>query len=104
MIIRPIQPADRDEWLRLRRALWPSYPLQQLIDEIEPYFTTQRIWSLPSAVFVHDRGSGFDRAAVPDDRHGLAESIEGRMQRAGGEAVVTSTPGEGTEVELRLPR
>jgi signal transduction histidine kinase len=26
------------------------------------------------------------------------------MERAGGSAVVTSTPGEGTEVELRLPR
>ncbi|MDX6515044.1 MAG: hypothetical protein QOH73_710, partial [Gaiellaceae bacterium] len=29
---------------------------------------------------------------------------EGRMQRAGGSAVVTTAPGEGTEVELRLPR
>jgi signal transduction histidine kinase len=55
------------------------------------------------SVFVRDRGSGFDRAAVPDDRHGLAESIEGRMARAGGTAVIASTPGEGTEVELTLP-
>ena len=36
------------------------------------------------AVFVRDRGAGFDRAAVPADRRGLAESIEGRMERAGG--------------------
>ncbi|HEV2591941.1 MAG TPA: PspC domain-containing protein [Gaiellaceae bacterium] len=56
------------------------------------------------AVFVRDRGAGFDRASVPEDRRGLAESIEGRMRRAGGEAVVTTAPGEGTEVELRLPR
>ena len=56
------------------------------------------------SVFVRDRGAGFDRAAVPADRRGLAESIEGRMARAGGTAVVTSTPGEGTEVELTLPR
>jgi signal transduction histidine kinase len=55
-------------------------------------------------VFVRDRGVGFDRAAVPGDRHGLADSIEGRMARAGGRAVITSTPGEGTEVELVLPR
>jgi signal transduction histidine kinase len=55
-------------------------------------------------VFVRDRGAGFDRAAVPADRRGLVESIEGRMERAGGGATVTSTPGEGTEVELRLPR
>jgi signal transduction histidine kinase len=56
------------------------------------------------AVFVHDRGAGFDPASVPDDRRGLRESIRGRMERAGGSAVVTSAPGEGTEVELRLPR
>ena len=56
------------------------------------------------SVFVRDRGSGFERAAVPSDRRGLAESIEGRMARAGGTATVVSAPGEGTEVELVLPR
>jgi signal transduction histidine kinase len=56
------------------------------------------------AVFVRDRGSGFDRSAVPADRRGLSESIEGRLQRAGGRATIVSAPGEGTEVELRLPR
>jgi signal transduction histidine kinase len=56
------------------------------------------------AVFVRDRGSGFDTTKVSNRKHGLAESIRGRMDRAGGTAVVTSTPGEGTEVELRLPR
>ncbi len=56
-----------------------------------------------ASVFVRDRGAGFDRSAVPADRQGLAESIEGRMRRAGGEATVTTAPGEGTEVELRLP-
>ena len=56
------------------------------------------------AVFVRDRGSGFDRAAVPPDRRGLAESIERRLERAGGRATVVTAPGEGTEVELRLPR
>ena len=56
------------------------------------------------SVFVRDRGAGFDRTAVPAGRRGLAESIEGRMERAGGRATVTSSPGGGTEVELRLPR
>jgi signal transduction histidine kinase len=56
------------------------------------------------AVFVRDRGAGFDPASVPDDRRGIKDSIRGRLERAGGTAVVTSTPGEGTEVELRLPR
>jgi signal transduction histidine kinase len=56
------------------------------------------------SVFVRDRGAGFDRANVPADRRGLAESIEGRMARAGGTAKVVSSPGQGTEVELTLPR
>jgi signal transduction histidine kinase len=57
-----------------------------------------------ASVFVRDRGAGFDRSAVPPDRRGLAESIEGRMARAGGTATIASAPGEGTEVELVLPR
>ena len=56
------------------------------------------------SVFVRDRGAGFDRAAVPADRRGLVESIEGRMERAGGRATIVTSPGEGTEVELHLPR
>jgi signal transduction histidine kinase len=56
------------------------------------------------AVFVRDRGVGFDPTSVPEDRQGIRESIRGRLERAGGSATVTSRPGGGTEVELRLPR
>ena len=56
------------------------------------------------SVFVRDRGAGFDRATVTPDRRGIAESIEGRLERAGGTAAVVSAPESGTEVELRLPR
>jgi signal transduction histidine kinase len=56
------------------------------------------------SVFVRDRGSGFDRATVTPDRRGIAESIEGRLERAGGAATIVSDPESGTEVELRLPR
>ena len=56
------------------------------------------------SVFVRDRGRGFDRARVAPDRRGLVESIEGRLTRAGGTATIVTTPGSGTEVELRLPR
>jgi signal transduction histidine kinase len=55
-------------------------------------------------VYVRDRGAGFERAEVAPDRRGLAESIEARMQRAGGSATIASSPGEGTEVELTMPR
>lgn len=54
--------------------------------------------------YVRDQGVGFSRAAVPDDRHGIAESIEGRMERNGGVAVIDSAIGHGTEVRLRIPR
>jgi signal transduction histidine kinase/phage shock protein PspC (stress-responsive transcriptional regulator) len=66
-----------------------------LYAEIEPERVT---------VFIRDRGVGFDRATVPDDRHGVAGSIVGRMERHGGTAAVRSTPGAGTEVELTMMR
>jgi signal transduction histidine kinase len=56
------------------------------------------------SVFVRDRGVGFDRSTVAADRRGIAESIEARMQRAGGSATIVSAPGEGAEIELSLPR
>jgi signal transduction histidine kinase len=54
-------------------------------------------------LFVRDRGSGFDPAAVPADRRGIADSIEARLARHSGTALVRSSIGEGTEVELRMP-
>ena len=56
-----------------------------------------------TSVFVRDRGKGFDRRAVDDDRRGICDSIEARMARHGGKASVTSTVGEGTEVALEMP-
>lgn len=53
--------------------------------------------------FVRDRGVGFDPGAVPSDRHGIVDSIQGRLRRVGGAATVHSTLGEGTEVRLRWP-
>ncbi|MCU1359423.1 MAG: ATP-binding protein [Ilumatobacteraceae bacterium] len=54
--------------------------------------------------FVRDRGRGFDRSDAAPDRRGIVQSIEGRLDRLGGSAVVDSTPGTGTEVRLNLPR
>ncbi len=64
-----------------------------LYAEIEPDGVT---------VFVRDRGSGFDPAGIADDRRGVRHSIVERMTRHGGSARITSAPGTGTEVELRL--
>ena len=54
--------------------------------------------------YVRDRGKGFDPSAVPTDRHGIADSIVGRMERHGGKAEVRSEAGNGTEVALSVPR
>ncbi len=55
-------------------------------------------------VFVRDRGVGFEVAAVSNDRHGLSDSICGRVERLGGQAMIRSSPGSGTEVRIELSR
>ena len=52
-------------------------------------------------VFVRDRGDGFEVDNVSDDRHGVRESIIGRMERNGGSASIRSTE-DGTEVHLTM--
>jgi signal transduction histidine kinase/phage shock protein PspC (stress-responsive transcriptional regulator) len=54
--------------------------------------------------FVRDSGVGFDPAAVPEDRRGIADSIVKRIERHGGSVEIRSRPGAGTEVQLHLPR
>lgn len=68
----------------------------------EPVALYAEVTGQRTEVFVRDRGDGFDAASVPDDRHGVRESIIGRMRRHGGSATITSTPGVGTEVALVL--
>ncbi|MDS1269858.1 PspC domain-containing protein [Lipingzhangella sp. LS1_29] len=55
-------------------------------------------------VFVRDRGVGFDPDTIPADRMGLRGSILDRMERHGGSARIRSAPGQGTEIQLRMPR
>jgi signal transduction histidine kinase len=59
-------------------------------------------------VSVRDDGPGvsagrLDEAAA-QGRLGIAQSIRGRMRDLGGTATITSVPGQGTEVELRVGR
>lgn len=56
-----------------------------------------------ATVYVRDRGPGFDPGQVPDDRRGIAESMRGRMQRAGGTCEIRADA-RGTEVTLSLGR
>lgn len=54
------------------------------------------------SIFVRDRGVGFDVDAIPADRHGIRDSIRARVEGTGGRVRISSTPGEGTEVELAV--
>ena len=73
-----------------------------------------RAWVLleddPEAVTVtvRDDGAGFDAGtldrAATAGRLGVAQSICGRLRDLGGRADIRSTPGEGTQIEMRVPR
>ena len=51
--------------------------------------------------YVRDHGAGFDLETINPDRHGVRDSIIGRMQRHGGSATIRARE-PGTEVCLRL--
>ena len=55
---------------------------------------------------VRDDGRGFrydERQLLAQGKIGLAKSVKGRVEQFGGSMVVTSRPGAGTEIELRVP-
>ena len=59
-------------------------------------------------VTIRDEGPGIPDGRLAEaaaaGRLGVSHSIHGRLRDLGGSATITSAPGEGTEVELRLPR
>jgi len=79
----------------LNAAKWSGAPAVSIFGEVEPGSIS---------IFVRDTGTGFDRAQVPSDRHGITASIEERTAKVGGTATLTSALGRGTEVTLVAPR
>ncbi|MGK5501030.1 sensor histidine kinase, partial [Streptomyces sp. URMC 125] len=73
-----------------------------------------QVWLLledePDAVVVtvRDDGPGIPpgrlEAAEAEGRMGVALSIRGRLRDLGGSAELVSVPGQGTEVEMRVPK
>ena len=59
-------------------------------------------------VTIRDDGPGIPDGRLAEaaaaGRLGVSHSIRGRLRDLGGSATISSVPGEGTEVELRLPR
>jgi signal transduction histidine kinase len=91
--LQPLLAAAREAMVNA--AKHSGAPAVSVYLEVEPERAT---------IFVRDRGQGFDPDAVAADRSGISGSIVGRLARAGGTAHIQSTPDEGTEVELMLPR
>jgi signal transduction histidine kinase len=79
----------------INAAKWSQAASLSIFTEVEP--TTL-------SIFVRDRGVGFDLDAIPADRQGVALSIRQRMSQLGGEAIINTEVGSGTEVQLVLPR
>ena len=79
----------------MNAAMWSGAPTVSLFVEVE---------AAQVSLFVRDRGKGFDPEAVDKERRGIAESIRARMARHGGTAVIRSATGQGTEVDLVMPR
>ncbi|MEU5216165.1 DUF5931 domain-containing protein [Streptomyces sp. NPDC020807] len=65
-------------------------------------------WPDEVIVTVRDDGPGIPEGrlaeAAGEGRMGVALSIQGRLRDLGGTAEVISVPGQGTEVELKVPR
>ena len=91
--LRALLAAGREA--TVNAALWSGAPSVSLFVEVEANAVS---------LFVRDRGHGFDPDAVGEERRGIAQSIRARMARHGGSAVIRSTPGQGTEVALVMPR
>jgi signal transduction histidine kinase len=79
----------------INAAKWSQAASVSIFSEVEPGSIS---------LFVRDRGVGFDLDAIPADRQGIALSIRQRMSQFGGEAFINTSEGEGTEVQLVMPR
>jgi signal transduction histidine kinase len=79
----------------INAAKWSEATSVSIFTEVEP---------TSISIFVRDRGVGFDLDAIPADRQGVALSIRQRMSQLGGEAVIHTEVGAGTEVQLVLSR
>src|SRR5262245_35034340 len=88
-MVRLLRPADRDEWLRMRQALWPDDPAGRHHEEMESFAGLES-----AAVFVAERPGG-----------GLAGFLEVSLHQ-GAEGCTTTPVGyvEGWYVDPDLRR
>ncbi len=91
--LRALMGAGREA--AVNAAKWSGSPTVSVYVEVE----ADRV-----SLYVRDRGAGFDPEAVDPGRQGIARSIRARMARYGGTVEIRSAPGDGTDVQLVMPR
>ena len=115
---RPMCPSRRPPtgvWLPARTAHELNLAVAAAIENVHQHCPDGvRAWILVEdepgevTVTVRDDGPGIPAGrleqAAAEGRLGLAQSVRGRVRDLGGSVTVTSAPGEGTEIEIRLPR
>ena len=99
-------------WLPARHVEELAAAVRQALDNVVEHAGASRVALFAEedggvvVLTVHDDGRGFaydERRLLAEGKIGLAKSIKGRVEQLGGAMAVTSRPGAGTEVELRVP-
>jgi signal transduction histidine kinase len=110
-VITPAVPVLLSE-----RTVWETTAaVREAIDNVRKHCgENARAWvlvddeGLEVSVTIRDDGPGIPRGrlaeAAAEGRLGVSHAITGRMRDIGGSADISSTPGAGTEVRLRIPR
>jgi signal transduction histidine kinase len=99
-------------WLPARHVEELAAAVRQALDNVVEHAGASRAALFAEedggavVVTVRDDGRGFaydERRLLAEGKIGLAKSVKGRVEQLGGTMLVTSRPGAGTEVELRVP-
>ena len=99
-------------WLPARHVEELTAAVRQALDNVVEHAGATRVAVFAEedagavVVTVRDDGRGFsydEHRLLAEGKIGLAKSIKGRVEQLGGTMAVTSRPGAGTEVELRVP-
>jgi len=68
----------------------------------KPIHVVAECESSQSRITVRDRGPGFSVGDIDPDRHGVRDSIIGRVERRGGTVLIRPSVSGGTEVEMTI--
>jgi signal transduction histidine kinase len=82
--------------------------VQEALTNITKHAHANKVWVTMAMkegrveVWVRDDGAGFDTQVKPTSAYGLV-GMRFRVEAEGGELVVLSSPGQGTQIQMRLP-